>query len=289
MTNSRINCYHNVINKLNGQKENYIKIPSVHEARAKTVLCYLYKVGCSLKNCNWAHSPEELRPNMCRFGIYCKYINTCSHLHQGDTMPTMEEMVKNSSHVKFVEPTTPILDENDIRGLLREIKIKMYQVMDGFLNQEMFLKWVDYIWSVIEKVPSSVTVDTRDDLEYIDPDLYEEWIPVTNGLYKILNRGKQANCMCCDTFDTVVQCEAWIQVPCENPEEIAEQRCQNKNCAGCSYPCSVCNKEVCNSCVVTTALYSVYLCPDHKDADITPYVERSQLMYTQREKEIEEV
>jgi len=102
------------------QQQPRYKIPTVEEALSKTQLCKSYKVGCkNIETCNYAHTHEELKPKMCRFSKGCTFIGKgCKMLHPGDKIPTMEELVEESSkNVQFIEPPTDQIiinfDEDD--------------------------------------------------------------------------------------------------------------------------------------------------------------------------------
>ena len=71
---------------------------------SKTKLCMYFKVGCHKDNCSFAHSKEELRPTMCRFGVACRK-QECWFYHPGDCLPSADDLFESATKgVKFIEP-----------------------------------------------------------------------------------------------------------------------------------------------------------------------------------------
>lgn len=81
----------------------------------KTRLCKYFKVGCTNKNCKFAHSKEELKPPMCFEGTNCCR-RVCFYYHDGDTMPSQEDLyeyaLQRDDFIKY-EPFIVSIEEKD--------------------------------------------------------------------------------------------------------------------------------------------------------------------------------
>jgi hypothetical protein len=59
-----------------------VEIPG--SVKRKTDLCAFWNSGCHSKDCDKAHSKEELAPVMCKFGARCRKRSECRLFHPGD-------------------------------------------------------------------------------------------------------------------------------------------------------------------------------------------------------------
>ncbi len=57
----------------------------------KTCVCKLGEDCTDKKNCTYAHSPEELRPRMCKYRKKCS-VKTCEFYHDNSEIPSQKEM-----------------------------------------------------------------------------------------------------------------------------------------------------------------------------------------------------
>lgn len=101
----------------------------------KTKMCLNYKIGCSYPGCTFAHSKDELRVRMCKFGDKCKIKVRCWHYHPGDVMPTQDEL---------------------------------------FHQETLGIKFNEKIPIEIKNLPVEVEVNALDDLEALKMDIYSE-------------------------------------------------------------------------------------------------------------------
>lgn len=89
----------------------------------KTKLCAYHKVGCMNKeNCTFAHSKQELRPQMCKFKTrYNCPVKNCTRYHEGDPFPTSDELYTEAlKHTKVFNIPKEKTDEKFIVYLSSE-------------------------------------------------------------------------------------------------------------------------------------------------------------------------
>jgi hypothetical protein len=75
------------------RKNRSVKSPSTNPLY-RTKLCKMIMTGCHNSECSFAHSEEELRITMCRYGEKCRNRN-CMFYHEGDDIPKKGDVFKS--------------------------------------------------------------------------------------------------------------------------------------------------------------------------------------------------
>lgn len=64
-----------------------VQIKPDHSKRENSKMCksILLNKKCKYRNCNFAHTIEELSPNECKFKKNCRYKHKCKFIHEDET------------------------------------------------------------------------------------------------------------------------------------------------------------------------------------------------------------
>ena len=105
----------------------------------RTRVCNYYKIGCTKKDCTFAHNENEILPKMCRFGNEC-FNENCIGYHNGDVIPNGSELFRLATEgLKFVElkqNKSKIQNKSEEKFII-EIENQDENVQDNEVKQEI--------------------------------------------------------------------------------------------------------------------------------------------------------